>query len=208
MRTCTISRLSLVPAVLALLALPSPARAQIAGVDLELVPKIGAFLPAGDLGEVQGESVRLGSALAIGLGLELQLPFLPFNVRANLDHVPSTMADTDAALGEVDADVLGLAADLVFRPFPLLAARPYIALGAGSMRYNFTADNGGQVAAALPESASNLALHLAVGAGIGLGPLELTIELGDYISRFRIGDGERSVQNDFFGMVGFRVAMF
>ena len=64
------------------------------------------------------------------------------------------------------------------------------------------------LAAALPESSSNLAFHVAVGGGVGLGPIDLTLEVGDYISGFRMENGDRSLQNDFFGMVGFRVGMF
>jgi hypothetical protein len=177
-----------------------PAQAQV----LKVNPRIGAYVPLSDLGELSGERISLDNSLAFGLAFELDLPVLPFNLRANLDYA------SDAAIsdGGVDQDagrttVLAVAADAVFRSRRAVLVQPYLVLGAGLRQYAFdAADTAGF------RDASDPALHLGGGLDLGFRSFSLNAEVGDYISRFELEGDDARIQHDLFLTVGFSVGLF
>lgn len=202
---------------LAVLAAAPGAKAQVPGIDLQFIPKIGAYLPVSDLGEVRvgAEEIaaEMEASLAVGLGLELDLPLSPLNVRANIDYATGSEISLEGRgiqLSEaVDATVLALVGDLVFRPLPRVAiVQPYLLGGAGIKRYNFDTDDlAGGVGDFLSDDQNDFTVHLGAGLDIGLGPLAFMAEVSDYISWFAPNGGDSEMQNDIFGMVGVRVGM-
>lgn len=181
------------------LAMAAPVAAQAPGVDLKINPRIGLYAPLTDLanaptaaGTVAAE--KTGS-LALGLGAELGLAGLPFNLRANLDYVTGSEIDAAGSVVDgVDTKILMLAGDLVFRPLPkLILIQPYLYAGGGLRQYDFDTDI---------EDASDPMIHLGGGVDLSLGPLALNAEVGDYISWFEVTDTESEVQHDLFVSVG------
>jgi hypothetical protein len=185
----------------------APAAGQ--GINLQIVPKIGGFFPANELGATRlGSDSRLESGLAIGLAGELVLPALPVNVRANLEYAPSVDLTFAEGVGRREGNnLLLLVGDVVLRPFPATAGvQPYLLLGAGLKRYEFDDD-----AAPRLGTRRDVAFHVGVGLDYPLGPLALVAELSDYVSRFAQPRGAEQgsrIQNDLFAMVGFRIGMF
>jgi hypothetical protein len=179
-----------------------PADAQI----LKATPRIGMYLPAADLGELDGESISMDNSLAVGLGLELALPLLPFNLRANLDYATGTsVASAREGLDSVDmtdATLLALAADAVFRLPRALVLQPYVFVGAGIKQYNFDTTAPDTFA-----EGSDPALHLGGGLDLGLSGLSITLELSDYLSRFELVDGSSELQHDLFLSLGLSLGL-
>jgi hypothetical protein len=196
-------------AILALGAVP--AAAQI------VVPKIGLYAPASGLGEAvaAGQDVareRAGS-LAIGLGLELGLPVLPFGVRGNLEFATGSTVTAEGTTTQPEAEstLLVLVADAVFRPLPrLVLVQPYLLVGGGLKRHEFQVqDLAPQDRQLFPPDQSNPTFHIGTGLDFALGPLGALVEVSDYISRIESETaGERRRQNDIFVMIGLRVSMF
>ena len=79
---------------LATLLPAAPLGAQVPGVSLELVPKVGFYSPATDLeaaADAAGEIVDdRGGSLALGLALDLGVPLSPLNVRVGFDYVTAS----------------------------------------------------------------------------------------------------------------------
>lgn len=190
----------------ALVVTPAPAAAQ-APVGLKLVPRVGWFAPLSNL----DEGVEMASGPAIGLALELDLPMLPLNVRANVDYAPDVELRTGNATGASTGSVLAVVGDLVFRPAPTIAfARPYLLTGFGMRRYDFgPAEDPEMLDAVAPPTGSDFTFHAGVGVDVGDGPVTLIVELGDYLSSWNREEGATSrVQNDLFVSVGVRVGLF
>ena len=199
-----------------------PAAAQVPGIGLDLVPKIGFYTPAADLATARdalGEIVDdRGGSLAVGLALDLSAPLAPVAFRVGFDYVTSsefTYADTTGtgvrASGE--QTMLALAGDIVLRPLPrLVVVQPYLLAGAGVKRYDFsfTEEAGNtDIEEVFPESQTDFTLHAGVGLDLGLGPIALVAELSDYISWYEADGGDGSeMQNDIFVMAGIRVGLF
>lgn len=201
----------------------APAAAQMPGVDVELLPKVGFYTAAGDLqaaatavGEVVDDR---GGSLAWGAALELSVPLSPLSFRAGFDYVTGsefTYADTTgggATSTSGEQTMLALSADVVLRPLPrLLVVQPYLLAGAGVKRYDFSfADAAAtpDVEQAFPESQTDFTLHAALGLDVGIGPIALFAELGDYVSWYSPeGSDESEMQNDIFIMAGLRVGIF
>lgn len=200
--------------MLAVLCTATGAKAQAPGIDLQLIPKIGAYLPANDLGEVPGVVEEIvaetKASLAVGLAAELDFPLSPWNVRANLDYATGSELSFEEGLQEREADatILALVGDLVFRPLPrVVVVQPYLLGGAGIKRYDFDTDDLGGSLGNLFDDQSDFTVHLGAGLDIGLGPVAFMAELSDYISWFDVDGGNSEMQNDFFGMVGARVGI-
>ncbi|HEX7050215.1 MAG TPA: hypothetical protein VF188_08450 [Longimicrobiales bacterium] len=206
------------PTLLLALFPAARAAAQAPGANLQLVPKIGAYLPANDLGEVAGAlgdiRAEMEASLALGLALELDLPTSPVNLRANFDYATASEVSPEGITSDVapDATLLALTGDLVFRPLPrIIVVQPYLLGGAGVKVYQFDTDDlvDDGFAEAFDDDRTDFALHAGIGVDVGLGPLALLAEVSDYISWFELQEGEDSeMQNDFFAMVGFRVGLF
>ncbi|MBI4545476.1 MAG: hypothetical protein HY703_09795 [Gemmatimonadetes bacterium] len=207
---------------LALAAGAPAARAQVPGVNLQVVPKIGAYLPVSDLAELRDTvSAEMEAGLAIGLALELNLPLSPINIRGNLEYATDSKVSAEGVRqgDEAETTLLALVGDIVYRPLPrIIVVQPYVLAGAGVKRYDFDEEDlrqaGEDLRNAFPEDATDFTLHLGAGLDVKLGPIALLVEVSDYISWFKressgAGSGDGSeIQNDVFGMVGFRVGLF
>lgn len=197
---------AVIPAVaIALAAQVGPAVAQRPNV--QLVPKAGLFMPLNAL--TDGAEVDMG--LALGLAVELTLPRLPVNFRANLEYANATdiveRSAAETVLGELS--LIAITGDVVLRPLPATAvAQPYFLGGAGIKAYDITLEPGGpDDLLGMEGTTTRFALHIGGGVDVRFGPLALILEISDYISRIETGTGDTRLQNDVFGMIGFRVAM-
>lgn len=199
------------------------AEAQVPGIDVSLVPKIGFYIAAADLqaaATAAGEIVDdRGGSLAVGLGLDFAVPLSPLSFRVGFDYVTSsefTYADTTGAGGleaSGEQTMLAIAGDIVLRPIPrLVVLQPYLLAGAGVKRYDFSfqdAADGTDIEEAFPESQTDFTLHAGLGLDLGLGPIALVAEVGDYISWYEAeGSDGSELQNDIFLMAGIRVGLF
>lgn len=195
----------LLAGAIALVALTSSqATAQVPGVGLNLFPRIGVFQPKGNLVEIPGTTLKLGSGLAIGLSAELALPLLP-DLRGNLEYVPGVkLKNNERDTSGNDNSMLALTGDLVINLSPPLSpVKPYALLGGGVKRYEFDSTINST------NKESSLTLHAGAGVGVKLGPLSLVGEASDYISWFKLdGSEDGKMQNDIFFMVGFKIGMF
>jgi hypothetical protein len=190
-------------ACLALFAWPATTEAQA----LKVNPRIGVYVPASDLGELSedgGRVVTLENSLALGLGLELGLPFIPFNLRANLDYA------TDAAVTEEGVDreagrttLLALTGDVVLRLPRLVLFQPYFFVGGGLKQYGFDTDD-----PAAFRDTSDPTLHLGGGLDIGFRSLSLTAQISDYISWYELRAGDAQIQHDLFLSIGLAFGLF
>lgn len=195
-----------IPAALtALLLCAPPASAQI---DLALIPKIGVFTPAGSL----TEDTELSTGLALGLAAEFELPILPIRLRAGIEHLATTELERrnrdETKVGDVSLTMI--TGDLVLRPLPATSLfRPYFLAGAGVKQYDMTLENlaGGELSG-IEQKQTRFTGHVGGGLDIALGPLSAVLEVSDYLSTFRAADGTARLQNDLFGMAGFRVRLF
>lgn len=210
------ARMWLLSLPLALCAVAADAGAQVPGISVQLVPKIGAYLPVSDLAEAQSGAQtiakELEASLAIGLGVELDLPMLPVNLRGNLEYATGSEVSSEGVGAEAnETTLLVVVGDVVFRPLPrIVVVQPYLLAGAGLKRYDFDIQEGTATAF---DDESDFTFHLGVGVDIKLGPIALLAEVSDYISKFEpangtTGESESKTQNDLFGMVGFKVGLF
>lgn len=216
-------KMVLAAALVALAAGAKDLNAQLPGPNLQLTPKIGAYVPVNELAVVSNavagnNPAELGGSLAIGLALELDLPLFPIDLRANLDYATDTRLSVGDDAGdpqEAAATLLALSGDLVFRPVPAIAPlQPYLLAGAGIKRYDFDEEDleEGQIEDIFADK-SNFAFHVGAGLNVRLLPsVSLLVEVTDYISRYKpesaaAGDDSK-LQNDIFGMVGLRVGLF
>ena len=200
----------------------APAAAQVPGVGLELVPKVGFYTAAADLEAARtaaGEVVDdRGGSLALGLAVDFGVALMPVSFRVGFDYVSGsefTYADTTGADLEASGEqtMLAIAGDVVLRPLPrLVIVQPYLLAGAGVKRYDFSfsdVDAGSDAESVFPESQTDFTLHAGLGLDLGLGPIALVAEASDYVSWYEAegGDGTE-LQNDLFVMVGIRVGLF
>lgn len=205
---------SVIGAVTCLVLMSAPAVAQAPGFDLKLNPRIGLYQPLTNLADAPGAVAEMKGSLAIGLGAELQLGALPFGLRANLDY--ATSSEVQLSGGSVttsespNATLLALVGDLMFRPLPkLIIVQPYLFAGGGVKKYDVSTSDA--VFADL-KSASDPTVHLGGGLDLGLGPLALNAEVGDYISWSDFqgslsGNSDTKTQHDLFLTVGLSIGM-
>lgn len=197
----TILKSALVAACL--MGMAAPTAAQAPGLELKLNPRVGLYVPLSDLGEASTTAGTVvadkSGSLALGLGLELGLIGLPFNVRANVDYKTGSEVSTAGVTETLEPKMLAIAGDLVFRPLPkLIIIQPYVFAGGGLRQYDFDTENTQAL-----EDASDPTVHLGGGLDLTLGPLALNAEIGDYISWYEIQAGADSeMQHDMFVSVG------
>lgn len=199
-------RSSLVTGTVLVLLAPVAATAQVPGVDLKLLPKIGGFAPINSLQELDGGLTRsLEPSLALGLGLELDVPGLP-GFRANLDYASSTKLEEEGGVAaSPDVRVIALVGDVVLRR-GIGVLSPYLLLGAGLKWYDFPDE-------ASLRDGSDFTGHIGAGLELDLEFLGLFVEVSDYISSFTPEDpatdtADSRFQNDIFAMVGVKVGLF
>lgn len=186
--------------ILALHTAPADAQA------LKVTPRVGLYVPLTDLGSREGvaETVALDNSLAFGLGVELNLRGLPFNLRANLDYATET-AVTEEGLDQEAArtTLLAVVGDVVFRLPRIIVLQPYVFAGGGLKQYGFDMDH----REAFRDS-SDPTLHLGGGLDLGFDSFALTAQIGDYISWYELRDGDSEIQHDLFVTIGISFGLF
>lgn len=201
-----------------LLLIAVPARAQVPAIDVRLNPRIGLYEPLSDLGEFQETASTItaeqSGSLALGLGVELELAVLPVGVRLNLDYATGSeisqardLLDSSLLRAPVERTLLAVVGDVIFRPLPkIVVFQPYLFAGGGLKQYDF--EPTGADPAATFEDESDPTLHLGGGLDVGVGPLALNAELGDYISWYQIQEaGDSEMQHDLFVTIGFSIGL-
>lgn len=180
---------------------------------VEMVPQVGVFLPLNELGSTQatGGPVDLGrreSALALGLAAELEVPG-PLALRGGFLYGPSAelpVAGAGCPECRARSSLLILGGTALFRPAPLTLARPYLLGGIGLKRYGLDDDDlHASGVSPVTEDRTRTAVQVGVGLELRLGPMRATVEVSDFVSRFRPTQGEDGLQNDVFLMVGVRL---
>jgi len=205
---------SLVLAAAIAAALPAAARAQAPGIDLQLVPKVGFYTPVSDLYDAADAGAEIvddrGGSLAIGLGVDLALPFLPLDLRVGFDYVTNSefTIDDGTTQSTIEQQMIAITGDVILRPLPrVIVLQPYLLAGAGVKQYDFEPQDASSGLEAFDES--DFTLHGGLGVDLGVGPLALVAEVSDYISWFEPeGADESEMQHDLFFMAGIRVGMF
>lgn len=195
-----------------LVLIAAPAWAQAPGIDVKLNPRIGLYAPLSDLGEAQDAATdaaaEMAGSLAIGLGVELDIFLLPVDVRFNLDYATGSEVSREGVAEASDATLLAVVGDVMFRPLPrVIIAQPYFFVGGGLKQYDFDTDD-----IAGFQDTSDPTLHVGGGLEVGLGPLALNAEIGDYISWFEAQDaattdGDSEMQHDLFVTIGFSIGL-
>lgn len=185
-------------AALGLAALPQTSNAQ----GITVTPQIGFYVPGDDFDslEQEGQQVRVKKEGSLALGLNIDLGFL----RGSLAYASAaTITTSGTTTGEIgDGKVLAVAADLVLRPLPRIIVQPYLLLGGGLRRTDYSYDEEGFDA--FPEEDSDFAGHVGVGADMNLGPVGVSAEITDFISKDENDDWKR---HDAFGFVGVKLRL-
>jgi hypothetical protein len=209
-------RISAGAAVLAgLLALP--AAAQERTTSLVFLPRAGALVQTGALGDapvstqIQGAGpetrradVAAGAIVGFAVVLDRGTGLL---LRGDVDWAPARPVRLEERRSIFDASLAVLTAGLMTRPAPAGWVQPYLTAGAGFRSYRFSpwASAGPQ----LPSHRLDVALRLGAGAQASAGPLTFTLETQDLVSSFRFDEvqgagGGRAVQNDLAFLLGLR----
>ena len=197
-----------------LLVLAAPLPAQNDGVDVRLNPRVGLYQSLTSLAEVEqaGETVaaELGGALSLGLALQLDLGMMPIGIRANLDYVTGAEVyweDGGIRTAEGEATVLAAAGDVMVRVLPRsFVVSPYLFAGGGLKQYDFTLSPDSSIEEFRNES--DPTFHFGGGVDLGLGPLSVNAEIGDYVSWFEPDPLlEAREQHDLFVSIGLSIGL-
>jgi hypothetical protein len=188
-------------AVIALAALPQSSNAQ----GITITPQIGVYVPGNDLDELRSgaETVKVDREGALALGLNVELGFL----RGTVAYASAATLTRSGLTGDTevgDGKLLAAAGDIVLRPIPrLLILQPYLLVGGGLRRADYDYDEDG-VANAFPENDSDFALHAGIGADLVIGPLGVSAEITDFISK---NTDDKWKRHDGFGFVGLKLKL-
>jgi opacity protein-like surface antigen len=186
----------------ALLLSSSAANAQ----SIHLTPLFGSFHPSSSFFDVRGAAHdgNLVQDRALGLGMNVELSFLRGSIAyATGARITEDGVDSGNDIG--NGSLLALAADVVFRPIPrLVFIQPYVVAGAGLKREHYSFDD--NASAVLPESETESAWHLGLGADVMLGKFGLVAEVSDFITRD--DNGITFGRHDSFAMLGLRFRVF
>ena len=170
---------------------------------LHVSPLVGIYIPASDLyslrNEAQDVSVQKEGTFAMGANLEFGM-FRASVAYASGAQINERGVQNRDNVGE--GKLLAVAGDLVLRPLPRLLVQPYLLLGAGVRRENYSYEDDG-VANALPDEQSDFAFHGGIGADLMLGRIGIVAEVTDWITKNQSDD----FQHDAFGFVGLRLRL-
>lgn len=177
-----------------------PARAQAQGVSI--TPQIGIYIPGDDLDalEAGADQVRVDKEGALAFGLILDLGLLRGSLAYASGATINSSAGTEGEIG--DGQLIAAAADLVLRPIPRVLVQPYLLLGAGLRRADYSYDT--DEFDAFPDADSDFAVHAGVGADLMLGNVGISAEITDFISKDENDDWKR---HDAFGFVGLKLRL-
>lgn len=191
---------ALLGVVLVAALVPGAAEAQF-----RIVPQGGLYLSTMGLPSPD-EAVELGkreSSLAYGLALEIG-PVRLSGLRSTESEIPIEglgCSDTGCARSTVSAATLAL----VVRPLPALGAvTPFVVLGGGMKRYDFTRqelENEG--VEGILTDADDVTGHLGFGLDFGRGGFRGRLEAQDLVSYFDAEGIEPEFQHDLFITIAF-----
>ena len=185
-------------AAIAVASVPRHAHAQGIGI----TPQVGFYVPGDDLDAMRAglDTVLVKKEGAFALGFNVTLGML----RGSVAYASGATLTQRGVSGEVgDGSVLAIAGDVLVRPLPRFLLQPYVLLGAGMRRENYSYDDDG-LSNAFPEDDSDFALHAGLGADITLGPVAISAEITDFISKDENDDWKR---HDAFGLVGLKLRL-
>ena len=186
-------------AILGVAAMPAASEAQIS-----ITPQVGVYVPGDDFESLRSgaDSVSINKEGSLALGLNIEMGIL----RGSVAYASAAKLNESGVNGEEvgEGKLLAVAADVVLRPIPrLLILQPYLILGGGLRRADYDFDTDG-VANAFPENDSDFALHAGLGADVMLGPLGVTAEITDFISK---NEEDKWKRHDGFGFVGVKLRL-
>lgn len=182
-------------------ALPGVLHAQ----GITVTPQIGVYVPGDDFESLRAgaDSIRVDNEGTLALGLNIDLGIL----RGSVAYASSAKLNRRGVLGQDqigEGKVLAVAGDLVLRPIPrLLILQPYLLAGAGLRRADYDYEDDG-LSDAFPKNDSDFALHAGVGADLTLGPIGISAEITDFISK---SDEDKWNRHDAFGFVGLKLRL-
>lgn len=180
------------------------AAAQVPGIGLDVIPKIGLYAPLSDLPTTPtaADVPSLDATLTYGAAAELKLPMVPFDLRASGEMTSGSKLSATGIDDTSEQTLLALYGTLVFRPLPkMVILQPYLMGGVGYKKYSYDVTG---VNAADFQDTSQLAYQAGLGIDLFLGPLNLVVELNDYISQYEFDTGESQLQHDLFASAGLR----
>ena len=187
-------------ALLGAVAVPQVSNAQ----GITITPQIGVYVPGDDFESLRAgaDSVRVNNEGSLALGLNVELGFL----RGTLAYASAATLSRRGVTGETEVGegkLLAAAVDFVWRPLPrLIVVQPYLLVGGGLRRADYSYDTDGLDA--FPENASDFAVHAGIGADFVLGPVGVSAEITDFISKNEEDDWSR---HDGFGFVGVKLRL-
>ena len=185
----------------AVAAVPQASHAQ----GITITPQIGVYVPGDDFESLRAgaDSVRVNSEGSLALGLNVELGFL----RGTVAYASAATLSRSGVSGETEVGegkLLAAALDFVWRPLPrLIVVQPYLIAGGGLRRADYSYDTDG-LSDAFPENASDFAVHAGIGADVVLGPLGVSAEITDFISK---NDEDKWKRHDGFGFVGVKLRL-
>ena len=188
-------------AVIGAAVLPQTSHAQ----GITITPQIGVYVPGDNFDALRAgaDSVTVNREGALALGLNVELGFL----RGTVAYASGATLNRRGVSGQTEVGegkLLAVAGDLVLRPLPrLIVIQPYIIAGAGLRRADYSYDDDG-ISNAFPENDSDFALHAGIGADLVLGPLGVSAEITDFISK---NSDEKWKIHDGFGFVGVKLRL-
>ena len=195
-------------AVFAAVALLAPA---CGAAQLRVIPQVGLYTPFTDLPSPSAgaEDLRKGATLAYSLAVELGTPDA-VSFRINLLHATDSEIPIEDVGCQVDcarSTVSAATATLALRPIPaLIAVQPFLLLGGGVKRYDFTRSSlQDEGLSSVPSDRNQLTGHPGAGAELNLGLIRITGEISDVLSRFDTEedpDTDAELQHDTFLTVG------
>ena len=185
--------------------------AQPAAAQLRLIPQVGLYTPFAELPSpgASADGLEKDGSLAFGAALELGTPDA-VSFRINLLHA----TDSDVPISDLGCDVdcarstlSSATATLALRPLPtIVVLQPYLLLGGGLKRYDFTREDlRDEGLEAILNDQNQLTGHLGLGVELNLGLLRLVGEVSDLVSQFDVEDDlfeTDDLQHDVFFTVG------
>lgn len=185
--------------VLALAAMPRTSQAQVS-----ITPQVGVYVPANSVNGLRsaGDSIRVSREGTLALGLNIDLGV----IRGSVAYASAAKLNRKGVSGQSEignGKLLAVAGDLVLRPIPrLIVIQPYLLVGAGLRNANYSYDAG--ISNSFPKSDRDFALHAGVGADLMVGPIGVSAEITDFISK---DAADKWKQHDGFGFVGLRLKL-
>ena len=185
--------------------------AQPAAAQLRLIPQVGLYTPFAELPSPSAgaDELKKDGSLAYGAAIEFGTPdAVSFRINA-LHATDSEVPYTDVGCDEdcARSTVSAASATLALRPLPnIVLLRPYLLLGGGVKRYDFTREDlQDEGAEAILNDQNQLTGHLGLGVELNLGLLRVVGEISDLVSQFDtendLGESDQ-LQHDVYFMIG------